>query len=89
MSKEDICNTPDEMHHLSAILIAWFSHLFHCKTIPNPQYLPHILKIPVQTNKILGGMIATLFDRGREDALVCISPPSEPYKRISRIPLSG
>jgi hypothetical protein len=29
------------------------------------------------------------FDRGRNDALVCIAPPSEPDKRISRIRLSG
>jgi hypothetical protein len=29
------------------------------------------------------------FDRGREAALICGSPPSEPDVRISRIRLSG
>ncbi|MCA9441495.1 MAG: hypothetical protein KC964_11855 [Candidatus Omnitrophica bacterium] len=29
------------------------------------------------------------FDRGRESALVCASPPSEPDVRFSRIRLSG
>ena len=29
------------------------------------------------------------YDRGRDDALVCAAPPSEPYVRISRIRLSG
>ena len=28
-------------------------------------------------------------DRGRNDALICAAPPSEPYMRISRIRLSG
>jgi hypothetical protein len=30
-----------------------------------------------------------IFDRGRNDTLVCIAPPSEPDWRISRIRLSS
>jgi hypothetical protein len=40
-------------------------------------------------NKHLKKCRKTWFDRGRNGALVCTAPPSEPDWRISRIRLSG
>ena len=51
----------------------------------NIRTLPFISRTVIPCGKI----VRLAFDRGRDGALVCTAPPSEPSRRFSRTRLSG
>jgi len=59
------------------------------KKAPGGKPRPAIVVIHGEAVRMLTGSDSFLHDRGREDRLVPVPPPSEPDGRFSRIRLSG